>query len=318
MVKRVAVIGAGCSGLTAIKSCLEEGHEPICFEKSHDIGGLWRYTETVEDKRASLYSSVVTNTSKEMMCYSDFPMPDDFPAYLHNSKVLEYLRLYADHFRLLKYIQFETEVCQVTKSPNFTMNGQWEVLTKKNGTEKKECFDAVMVCNGHHVDHYLPLESFPGIEKFKGHYIHSRFYKKSEDYHGKTVLVVGIGNSAGDISVEISSKAKQVYLSTRQGTWVVSRISHHGYPVDMALATRFFFWFSNLLPAYLFNKMNEKHMSSWFDHGNYGLEPENRHCSFTFSIKNEELLPKKCGTEIKAFWKKQISDTANFLYRLHG
>ncbi|XP_018414553.1 PREDICTED: dimethylaniline monooxygenase [N-oxide-forming] 2-like [Nanorana parkeri] len=276
MVKRVAVIGAGCSGLTAIKCCLEEGHEPICFEKSNDIGGLWRYTETVEDKRASLYSSVVTNTSKEMTCYSDFPMPDDFPAYLHNSKVLEYLRLYADNFRLLKYIQFETEVCQVTKRSNFPMNGQWEVLTKKKGTENKECFDAVMVCNGHHFDHYLPLESFPGIQKFKGRYIHSRFYKKSENYHGKTVLVVGIGNSAGDISVEVSSKAKQVYLSTRHGSWVISRISRHGYPVDMALATRYFFWIASLLPANLLAKVNESQMSSWFDHGNYGLEPANR------------------------------------------
>lgn len=138
-----------------------------------DTQRLWK------TKKASLYSSVVTNTSKEMMCYSDFPMPDDFPAYLHNSKVLEYLRLYADHFRLLKYIQFETEVFQVTKSPNSTMNGQWEVLTKKNGTEKKECFDAVLVCNGHHVDHYLPLESFPGISKYQTRHLGCKSYFSS-------------------------------------------------------------------------------------------------------------------------------------------
>lgn len=42
-VKKIAVIGAGVSGLGAIKSCLEEGLEPTCFEKSSDIGGLWRY-----------------------------------------------------------------------------------------------------------------------------------------------------------------------------------------------------------------------------------------------------------------------------------
>jgi dimethylaniline monooxygenase (N-oxide forming) len=41
--KKVAVIGAGVSGLGAIKSCLEEGLEPMCFENSNDIGGLWRY-----------------------------------------------------------------------------------------------------------------------------------------------------------------------------------------------------------------------------------------------------------------------------------
>lgn len=41
--KRIAVIGAGVSGLGAIKVCLEEGLEPTCFEETSDIGGLWRY-----------------------------------------------------------------------------------------------------------------------------------------------------------------------------------------------------------------------------------------------------------------------------------
>ena len=44
MVRRVAVIGAGSSGLVATKCCLDEGLEPTCFERSEDIGGLWRFT----------------------------------------------------------------------------------------------------------------------------------------------------------------------------------------------------------------------------------------------------------------------------------
>uniref|UniRef100_A0A8C4THY5 Flavin-containing monooxygenase n=1 Tax=Erpetoichthys calabaricus TaxID=27687 RepID=A0A8C4THY5_ERPCA len=73
MKRRVAVIGAGASGLVAIKCCLDEGLEPVCFEYSDGIGGLWRFKEDPEDDRASIYSSVVINTSKEMMCYSDYP-----------------------------------------------------------------------------------------------------------------------------------------------------------------------------------------------------------------------------------------------------
>ena len=41
---KVAVIGAGCSGLTAIKECRAAGLDVICFEQNDDIGGLWRYT----------------------------------------------------------------------------------------------------------------------------------------------------------------------------------------------------------------------------------------------------------------------------------
>lgn len=43
MARRVAVIGGGSAGLASIKSCLDEGLEPVCFESSDDIGGLWRF-----------------------------------------------------------------------------------------------------------------------------------------------------------------------------------------------------------------------------------------------------------------------------------
>lgn len=56
VVKRVAVIGAGASGLTAIKCCLDEGLEPVCFERSSYIGGLWHYTEEVEEGQVDVYS----------------------------------------------------------------------------------------------------------------------------------------------------------------------------------------------------------------------------------------------------------------------
>ncbi|KAM6080034.1 flavin-containing monooxygenase 1-like [Theristicus caerulescens] len=103
---RVAVVGAGVSGLTATKCCLEEGLEPTCFEQSQDIGGLWRYTEHVEAGRPSLYPSVISNTSKEMSAFSDFPYPEDFPVFLPNAQLLDYLRRYTECFGLQEYIKF--------------------------------------------------------------------------------------------------------------------------------------------------------------------------------------------------------------------
>ena len=64
VMKRIAIIGAGVSGLPAIKCCLEEGLEPVCFEMRGDIGGLWNYTETVIKGQSSVMRSTVTNTSK--------------------------------------------------------------------------------------------------------------------------------------------------------------------------------------------------------------------------------------------------------------
>ncbi|XP_035871786.1 dimethylaniline monooxygenase [N-oxide-forming] 1 isoform X2 [Phyllostomus discolor] len=213
MAKRVAIVGAGVSGLASIKCCLEEGLEPTCFERSDDLGGLWRFTEHVEEGRASLYKSVVSNSCKEMSCYSDFPFPEDYPNYVPNAQFLEYLKMYANHFNLLKCIQFKTKVCSVTKRPDFTVTGQWDVVTLREGRQESTVFDAVMVCTGLLTHPNLPLDSFPGINTFKGQYFHSRQYKHPDIFKDKRVLVIGAGNSGADIAVEASHVAKKIYLS---------------------------------------------------------------------------------------------------------
>uniref|UniRef100_A0A8D2DTU9 Dimethylaniline monooxygenase [N-oxide-forming] n=1 Tax=Sciurus vulgaris TaxID=55149 RepID=A0A8D2DTU9_SCIVU len=276
MARRVAVVGAGVSGLASIKCCLEEGLQPTCFERSHDLGGLWRFTEHVEEGRASLYKSVVSNSCKEMSCYSDFPFPEDYPNYVPNSQFLEYLKMYANRFNLLKCIQFETTVCSVTKRPDFATSGQWEVVTLHEGKQSSAIFDAVMVCTGYLTTPYLPLDSFPGIHTFKGQYFHSRQYKYPDMFKDKRVLVVGMGNSGTDIAVEASHMAKKVFLSTTGGAWVMSRISDSGNPWDMVFTTRFQNMLRNALPTPVANWLLARKMNSWFNHANYGLVPEDR------------------------------------------
>ncbi|KAM3915676.1 dimethylaniline monooxygenase [N-oxide-forming] 2-like [Leptodactylus fuscus] len=292
---RVAIIGAGNSGLTSIKCCLDEGLEPTCYERSDDIGGLWRFTAEVESGRASIYESVVTNTSKEMMCYSDFPFPENFPNFLHNSKMLEYYKKYAERFGLLKYIQFQTVVRSVKKHPSFSSTGQWEVTTEKNGKQETTTYDAVMVCSGHHSEPYYPLESFPGINTFQGQYFHSREYKNAKAFKGKRVVIVGMGNSGADIAVELSRTAAQVFLSTRRGSWVMSRVFEQGYPWDICFDTRFQNWLRNTLPTPIVIWLTEKKMNEWFNHANYGLQPQDS-TQFKEPLFNDELPSRiTCG-----------------------
>ncbi|NWV51770.1 FMO4 monooxygenase, partial [Daphoenositta chrysoptera] len=288
MVRRVAVIGAGAGGLVSVKCCLDEGLEPICFESSEDIGGVWRYTDSTDNSRVSVYRSVITNTSKEMSCFSDFPYPEDFPSYLPHSLVLEYFRMYAQHFDLLRHIRFQTTVLSVRKRPDFTTSGQWEVVTETNGVRESHVFDAVMVCTGHYQEPYLPLASFPGIEScFKGQHLHSREYRDVQAFRGKRVLVVGIGNTGGDLSVELSRVAAKVFLSTRSNTWVMSRVSDHGFPCDMVGTTRFNHLLDWLLPSALTRKIRFRKLNSWFNHANYGLA-SSKSSKFKMII-NEEL-----------------------------
>uniref|UniRef100_A0A8D0QRL3 Flavin-containing monooxygenase n=1 Tax=Sus scrofa TaxID=9823 RepID=A0A8D0QRL3_PIG len=313
MVKKVAIIGAGVSGLASIRCCLEEGLEPICFERSNDVGGLWQFSDHAEEGRASIYQSVFTNSSKEMMCFPDFPYPDDYPNYMHQSKLQEYIKTFAQKKNLLRYIKFETLVSSIKKCPNFLVTGQWEVISEKDGKQESTIFDAVMICSGHHVYPNLPTDSFPGLDRFQGHYFHSRDYKGPEVFKGKRVLVIGLGNSGCDIAVELSRLATQVIISTRSGSWVMSRVWDDGYPWDMVYVTRFASFLRNALPSFVSDWLYVKKMNTWFKHENYGLMPLNGTLRKE-PVFNDELPSRiLCGTvSIKPSVKEFTETSAVF------
>lgn len=276
MSRRVAIVGAGASGLASIKCCLDEGLEPVCFESSDDIGGLWRFKETPEEDRASIYHSLIINTSKEMMCFSDFPIPGHYPNYMHNSFIMQYFRSYAEHFDLLRHIRLKTKVLQIKPRTDFSRSGRWDVeIETKDGQKEKHIFDAVLICVGHHCQPHLPLHDFPGIETFTGKYFHSRDYKTPEEWRNKRAVVIGIGNSGGDISVELSRFTKQVYLSTRRGAWIWNRVGENGLPMDM-LFNRVMNVIRFALPSGVFNSLAEKQLNKRFNHSLYNLKPKHR------------------------------------------
>ncbi|XP_005374887.1 PREDICTED: dimethylaniline monooxygenase [N-oxide-forming] 3 [Chinchilla lanigera] len=313
MVKRVAIVGAGVSGLASIRSCLEEGLEPTCFERSNDIGGLWKFSYHAEEGRASIYKSVFTNSSKEMMCFPDVPFPDDFPNFIHHGKLQEYIVAFARQKDLLKYIQFETLVTSVTKRPDFSITGQWDLTTEKDGKKESAIFDAVMICSGHHVYPNIPRESFPGLTDFKGKCFHSRDYKEPGIWKGKRVLVIGLGNSGCDIAAELSHTAEQVMISSRSGSWVMSRVWDDGYPWDMVFVTRFQTFLKNNLPTAISDWWYVKQMNARFKHENYGLMPLNGTLRKE-PVFNDELPARiLCGTvSIKPNVKKFTETAAIF------
>ncbi|XP_032498193.1 dimethylaniline monooxygenase [N-oxide-forming] 3 isoform X1 [Phocoena sinus] len=310
MVKKVAIIGAGISGLASIRSCLEEGLEPTCFEKGEDIGGLWKFSDHAEEGRASIYRSVFTNSSKEMTCFPDFPFPDDFPNFMHNSKLQEYITAFAKEKNLLRYIQLKTLVSSVNKRPDFSVTGQWDVITEKDGKKESAVFDAVMICSGHHVYPNLPKESFQGLQLFKGKCFHSWDYKEPGIFKGKRVLVIGLGNSGCDIASELSHTAEQVIVSSRSGSWVMSRVWHGGYPWDMMFITRFETFLNNNLPTVISDWWYVKQMNARFKHENYGLMPLNGTLRKE-PVFNDELPARiLCGTVTVKPNVKEFTETS--------
>jgi hypothetical protein len=236
---RVAIIGAGASGLIAAKalSFVSDPHHDldICvFEKADHIGGVWKYKSkpSVSASDNPMYKSLRTNLPVEIMSYcEDIPfLPNAASSsYLSHEEVQQYLENFADKYDLFRYISFKTEVIRLEKNPS---RQQWLIETMSSGTSSssstslnnKDCFDHVIVCNGHFSRPYVP--KVEGIERFKGHAMHSCMYDSNDDFLGLRVLIVGTKSSGTDIAYEVSSVAKMVYVSDRQRSTMTSAPSN--------------------------------------------------------------------------------------------
>ena len=124
---RVAVIGAGCSGIAAVKNLVQAGiQDVVCYEQNDDIGGNWIYSPKISHSSVCETTHIIS--SKTMSAYRDFPMPAEYPDYPSHQQVLAYFQNYAKHFDLLDYIQFNTRVEKAEKQHDNT----WK-LTLGNG-----------------------------------------------------------------------------------------------------------------------------------------------------------------------------------------
>jgi len=93
---------------------------------------------------------------------------------------------------------------------DFANTGRWEALIRdrKTNEQRTEVFDAAMICTGHHAEKHMAR--FDGEENFKGTRVHTHDFHDSRGYDGKRVVVIGIGNSGGDVAVELSRICSEV------------------------------------------------------------------------------------------------------------
>lgn len=222
---RVAIIGAGSSGIAACKTFSEQGIPWVCYEASDRIGGMWVYNN--RNGMSSAYRSLHINTSRRRMDYSDFPMPEDYPDFPGHEQIADYFESYVDHFGIREGIRFNCRVERCRRDEN----GIWAITTEHGTTEY---FDALVVANGHHWYPHWPEPDFPG--HFNGEKLHSHYYKEPTaplDLTGKRVVLVGMGNSAMDIACELGRKgvAERVFLSARSGVYIFPKYLG-GKPLD--------------------------------------------------------------------------------------
>ncbi|KAA0202625.1 hypothetical protein HAZT_HAZT009104 [Hyalella azteca] len=218
--KTVGIIGAGAAGLCALRHALTASPNivPVIWEQSKVVGGTWVYTDNIDKDdhglpvHSSMYKSLRTNLPKEVMSFPDFPFPAEGDSFIPHAAMLRYLQDYSQNFDLERHIKFEHVVLEVVPSKPGASDTEWIVTVRDLTSDKltTTLCHALLICNGHYSVPYIP--SIDGIENFCGSTMHSHSYREASPYSDQTVAVLGASASGLDISVELCSVAKKVYL----------------------------------------------------------------------------------------------------------
>lgn len=232
-VKRVAVIGAGPSGLALAKALLaEQCFDTVqLFERQSQTGGVWNYnaetrpttfipsvdpykTEPPVVKHGkqvyygAMYKDLETNIPKEVMMYNKTPFGEALQTFPTRDNVLKYVQAYGEP--VSSVVKLNADVTAVQK-----VGRVWTVTYTKDSQEYTQTFDAVVICTGHYDLPYIP--EVLGIEQWAARYpnsiSHSKYYNDPADFAGQTVLVIGNSASGLDVSMQIADHAKKVYRS---------------------------------------------------------------------------------------------------------
>ncbi len=229
MKKRVAVIGAGPSGLSVLRAFAtarnkkEKIPEVVCLEKQKDWGGQWRYTwrvgsdENGEPVQSSMYRFLWSNGPKECLEFADYSFEKHFgkaiPSYPPREPLADYILGRAKKSRVRSWIRFESPVRFVQankKGGGFTVTSH----DHKTGKELQEQFSHVIVASGHFSVPNYP--EFEGIETFPGRVLHAHDFRSADEFKGQHVLVVGASYSAEDIGLQCKKYgAKSVTFTYR-------------------------------------------------------------------------------------------------------
>ena len=204
MTKRVAVIGAGPSGLAqlrAFQSAKEKGTavpEVVCFERQSNWGGIWNYTwrtgtdEYGEPVHCSMYRYLWSNGPKECLEFADYSFEEHFGrpigSYPPREVLWDYIKGRVEKAGVRDQIRFSTAVRQV----EYNKDRKVFSVTAHNLPEDRmytEEFDHVVVASGHFSTPNAP--QFEGLETFNGRVMHAHDFRDALEFKDKDDLIIG-------------------------------------------------------------------------------------------------------------------------------
>jgi indole-3-pyruvate monooxygenase len=194
------IIGAGPAGL-AVGACLRQTEIPfLILEQSDRVAPAWHRH----------YDRLHLHTDKGHSSLPFLPLPKEYPRYPSRLQVIAYLENYEHQFQLEP--TFSQKVIEARR-----VDDRWEVQTQDRLYRGAN----LVVAAGYNREAYIP--NWPGTAGFTGRILHSSQYKNGATFKNQKVLVVGFGNSGGEIAIDLYEHGAQPALAVRSPVNVIPR-----------------------------------------------------------------------------------------------
>ena len=201
------IVGAGPAGLACAMTMRGAGLNATVLEKADNVGSVWRRH----------YDRLHLHTDRKHSGLPGMVMPRSYPLYPSREQLIEYLESYAVRFDIKPI--FNSTVSCIRRD-----GSQWRAETARGSINAP----VMVVATGIADAPYRP--SWPGSEIYQGLVVHSSEYRNPAYYAGKRVLVVGFGNSGGEIALDLATAGVDVALAVRGPVQILPR-DLLGFPI---------------------------------------------------------------------------------------
>ena len=197
------IVGASAAGLSVAACLVKQKQGFLILEQAADVGATWR----------GHYDRLRLHTPRRLSGLPHHPFPASFSRYPSRDDVVAYLQQYAAAFDLRPL--FGREVVSIRQEH---AGARWVVRTRDAAV-----FHARHVVMATGLAHRPHLPRWPSQERFGGEILHSSQYRNGQPWRGRDVLVVGIGNSGGEIALDLWEQGARPAISVRGALNVVPR-----------------------------------------------------------------------------------------------
>jgi putative flavoprotein involved in K+ transport len=196
------IVGAGPAGLATAARLRERGVPFRIIDAGHQVGGSW----------AGRYDSLTLHTARFLSGLPGLPIPTQYGTWVSRDDLVAYLQEYAKQHELFPELGVRATVVEPA-------DRGWRVTTSEGDLTAR----AVVIATGY--SHTPAVPDWPDRDLYTGTVVHTSAYREPSPYRGQRVLVVGSGNSAADVVVDLVGVAAEVIMAVRTPPNIVRRAS---------------------------------------------------------------------------------------------